>query len=92
MFLRSIVINLSMRIGFRVIYEKINWTAAVQYHPVQCLLLLCNTYQRQPSVRFMERLVICKGCHYNTVSRNSNVMVPLETPIIAQQNASYIVT
>ena len=24
---------------------------------LQCLLFLCNTYHRQPSVRFMERLV-----------------------------------
>ena len=31
--------------------------AAVQCHPIQCLPFLCNTYHRQPSVRFMERLV-----------------------------------
>ena len=26
--------------------EKINWNAAVQYHPMQCLLFLCNMYHR----------------------------------------------
>ena len=37
---------------------KINWNAAVQYYPIKCLLFLCNTYNnRQPSVRFLERLV-----------------------------------
>ena len=43
--------------------EKINWNAADQYHPIQYLLFLCNTYHRQPNVRFMERLVlgICPG-------------------------------
>ena len=35
----------------------INWNAAVQYHPIQCLPFLCNTYHRKLSVRFMERLV-----------------------------------
>ena len=28
-----------------------------EYHPIQCLPFLCNTYDRQPSVRFKERLV-----------------------------------
>ena len=32
--------------------EKINWNAAVQYHPIQCLLFLCKAYHRQPSVSF----------------------------------------
>ena len=32
--------------------EKINWNPAVQYHPIQCILFLCNTYRRQPSIRF----------------------------------------
>ena len=31
-----------------------DWNAVVHYHSVQCLLIFCNTYHRQPSVCFTE--------------------------------------
>ena len=31
-----------------------DWNAVVQYHTIQCLLIFCNTYHRQPSVCFTE--------------------------------------
>ena len=40
--------------------EKINWNPAVQYHPIQCLLFLCNAYHRKPSVRFYGASCLCK--------------------------------
>ena len=31
-----------------------DWNAVFQYHTIQCLLIFCNTYHRQPSVCFTE--------------------------------------
>ena len=31
-----------------------DWNTVVQYHTIQCLLIFCNTYHRQPSVCFTE--------------------------------------
>ena len=31
-----------------------DWNAVVQYHTIQCLLIFCNKYHRQPSVCFTE--------------------------------------
>ena len=37
-----------------------DWNAVFQYHTIQCLLIFCSTYHRQPSVCFTEasRLII----------------------------------
>ena len=31
-----------------------DWNAVFQYHTIQCLLIFCSTYHRQPSVCFTE--------------------------------------
>ena len=37
-----------------------DWNAVVQYHTIQCLLIFCNTYHRQPSVCFTEASRFCQ--------------------------------
>ena len=46
-----------------------DWNAVVQYHTIQCLLIFCNTYHRQPSVCFTEasRLFIVQTCQSATL-------------------------
>ena len=44
--------------------------AVVQYHTIQCLLIFCNTYHRQPSVCFTEASRFLLGCQYGKPSRN----------------------
>ena len=37
--------------SFPTPFKENYWNATIQYHPTQCLLFLCNTYHRQPSLR-----------------------------------------
>ena len=42
-----------------------DWNAVVQYHTIQCLLIFCKTYHRQPSVCFTEasRFIYFELCY-----------------------------
>ena len=42
-----------------------DWNAVVQYHTIQCVLIFCNMYHRQPSVCFTEASRFFKVCFSN---------------------------
>ena len=51
-----------------------DWNAVVQYHTIQCLLIFCNTYHRQPSVCFTEASRLSRTIFISRFRIGSKVM------------------